>query len=105
MNVIMTRSVGGLQHRLLLGVLRAAAGLRAYLCLPPVRVLLEQVSPSLPPENSSLRFGAVSRKSNLTSNSMPSRKPVEKTLIQKLALAYWSFHYTKRILETFFVHR
>lgn len=36
---------------------------------------------------------------------MPSRKPVEKTLIQKLALAYWSFHYTKRILETFFVHR
>lgn len=33
------------------------------------------------------------------------QKTVEKTLVQKLALAYWTFHYTKRILETFFVHR
>lgn len=29
----------------------------------------------------------------------------EKSLTQKLALAFWSFHYVKRILETFFVHR
>lgn len=25
--------------------------------------------------------------------------------MQKMALAYWSFHYAKRIFETFFVHR
>lgn len=25
--------------------------------------------------------------------------------VQKLALAYWTFHYAKRIFETFFVHR
>lgn len=29
----------------------------------------------------------------------------EKATVQKLALAYNSFHYTKRILETFFVHQ
>ena len=28
-----------------------------------------------------------------------------KTQVQKLALAYWTFHYAKRIFETFFVHR
>ncbi len=25
--------------------------------------------------------------------------------MQQIALAYWSFHYTKRILETFLVHK
>jgi len=29
----------------------------------------------------------------------------EKSKVQKLALAYWTFHYAKRIFETFFVHR
>jgi very-long-chain enoyl-CoA reductase len=29
----------------------------------------------------------------------------EKNLTQQLALAFWVFHYAKRILETFFVHR
>jgi hypothetical protein len=29
----------------------------------------------------------------------------EKKLTQQMALAFWVFHYTKRILETFFVHR
>lgn len=29
----------------------------------------------------------------------------EKGEVQKLALAFWSFHYIKRILETFFVHK
>jgi len=29
----------------------------------------------------------------------------EKNLVQKLALLFWTFHYAKRILETFFVHR
>lgn len=29
----------------------------------------------------------------------------EKSTVQKLALAYWTFHYVKRILETFFVHK
>lgn len=29
----------------------------------------------------------------------------EKTMVQQTALRYWSFHYVKRILETFFVHR
>lgn len=29
----------------------------------------------------------------------------EKTQVQKLALGYWTFHYAKRIFETFFVHR
>lgn len=33
------------------------------------------------------------------------RKHREKTSVQKLAFAYWSFHYVKRILETFLVHR
>ena len=28
-----------------------------------------------------------------------------KTQVQKLALGYWTFHYAKRIFETFFVHR
>eukprot|EP00884_Botryococcus_braunii_P018596 jgi/Botrbrau1/541/Bobra.0010s0016.1 len=29
----------------------------------------------------------------------------EKSVVQQLALAYWVFHYVKRILETFFVHK
>ena len=29
----------------------------------------------------------------------------EKSVVQRLALAYWSFHYVKRILETFLVHK
>lgn len=29
----------------------------------------------------------------------------EKDLVQSLALVFWSFHYMKRILETFFVHK
>mmetsp|Transcript_3273 Transcript_3273/g.8093 ORF Transcript_3273/g.8093 Transcript_3273/m.8093 type:complete len:311 (-) Transcript_3273:895-1827(-) len=29
----------------------------------------------------------------------------ERSLTQKLACMYWSFHYVKRIFETFFVHR
>lgn len=33
-----------------------------------------------------------------------SRTIPEKSVVQKLALAYWVFHYVKRILETFFVH-
>lgn len=36
----------------------------------------------------------------------PNQKYIpEKNLTQKLALAFWVFHYAKRILETFFVHR
>ena len=34
----------------------------------------------------------------------PCRVP-EKSLVQNLALGYWSFHYVKRLLETFFVHK
>jgi hypothetical protein len=34
----------------------------------------------------------------------PFRVP-EKSLVQNLALGYWSFHYVKRLLETFFVHK
>lgn len=33
------------------------------------------------------------------------RGPIPHHPIQTLALAFWSFHYTKRIMETFFVHR
>ena len=33
------------------------------------------------------------------------RPPREHALAQQLALGYWSFHYAKRILETFFVHK
>lgn len=33
------------------------------------------------------------------------RRAPPKALAQTLALAYWSFHYAKRILETFFVHK
>lgn len=35
----------------------------------------------------------------------PTRKIPAKGDVQKLALAYWTFHYAKRIFETFFVHR
>ncbi|KAK9815164.1 hypothetical protein WJX73_009328 [Symbiochloris irregularis] len=35
----------------------------------------------------------------------PWHRVVPKNKVQDLALAYWSFHYTKRILETFLVHR
>ena len=31
--------------------------------------------------------------------------PGERPLAQTIALAYWSFHYIKRILETFLVHK
>lgn len=33
------------------------------------------------------------------------RAPMEHGIVQNLALGYWTFHYAKRILETFFVHR
>ncbi|KAG1674397.1 hypothetical protein FOA52_012924 [Chlamydomonas sp. UWO 241] len=33
------------------------------------------------------------------------KEPVEHSLVQLAAVAYWSFHYTKRIVETFTVHR
>lgn len=29
----------------------------------------------------------------------------QRALVQKLALAYWSFHYAKRIVETFTIHK
>ena len=29
----------------------------------------------------------------------------DKHPVQTMALAYWSFHYSKRIFETFLVHR
>ena len=32
--------------------------------------------------------------------SIPQKHPV-----QTMAVAYWTFHYAKRIFETFFVHR
>ncbi|CAL8462603.1 g2136 [Coccomyxa elongata] len=35
-----------------------------------------------------------------TFKNIPDKHPV-----QTMAVAYWSFHYTKRIFETFFVHR
>eukprot|EP00199_Chlamydomonas_sp_CCMP681_P007022 CAMPEP_0119107156 /NCGR_PEP_ID=MMETSP1180-20130426/8574_1 /TAXON_ID=3052 ORGANISM="Chlamydomonas cf sp, Strain CCMP681" /NCGR_SAMPLE_ID=MMETSP1180 /ASSEMBLY_ACC=CAM_ASM_000741 /LENGTH=300 /DNA_ID=CAMNT_0007092605 /DNA_START=91 /DNA_END=990 /DNA_ORIENTATION=- len=31
--------------------------------------------------------------------------PAQRPLVQTLALAYWSFHYSKRIFETFLVHK
>ncbi|GMH32245.1 hypothetical protein BSKO_00079 [Bryopsis sp. KO-2023] len=31
--------------------------------------------------------------------------PVQHGVVQQLAMGYWIFHYLKRILETFFVHR
>ena len=34
--------------------------------------------------------------------SLPAAPP--KTYVQQLALAYWTFHYAKRIFETFFIH-
>ncbi len=33
------------------------------------------------------------------------RAPPTRYPVQQLAVAYWSFHYAKRILETFFVHK
>lgn len=33
------------------------------------------------------------------------RRPVAHAPVQQLALAYWSFHYTKRIVETFTIHK
>ncbi len=33
------------------------------------------------------------------------RVPEPRPLVQTLALGYWSLHYAKRILETFFVHK
>ena len=32
-------------------------------------------------------------------------RPPMRYPVQQLALYYWSFHYAKRILETFFVHK
>jgi hypothetical protein len=29
----------------------------------------------------------------------------ERSAVQTLALCYWSFHYVKRLLETFLVHK
>lgn len=29
----------------------------------------------------------------------------ERSAVQTLALGYWSFHYVKRLLETFLVHK
>mmetsp|Transcript_25782 Transcript_25782/g.56172 ORF Transcript_25782/g.56172 Transcript_25782/m.56172 type:complete len:308 (+) Transcript_25782:189-1112(+) len=31
--------------------------------------------------------------------------PAERPLVQRLALGYWAFHYIKRIVETFTIHR
>ncbi|CAD7701677.1 unnamed protein product [Ostreobium quekettii] len=33
------------------------------------------------------------------------REPVVHSIVQTMALAFWTAHYAKRILETFFVHR
>ena len=33
------------------------------------------------------------------------RRIPPKDIVQTLAVAYWMFHYAKRIFETFFVHR
>ena len=35
----------------------------------------------------------------------PARRIPPKDTVQSLAVAYWTFHYAKRIYETFFVHR
>ncbi|GAB4814030.1 hypothetical protein N2152v2_001076 [Parachlorella kessleri] len=35
----------------------------------------------------------------------PSFKPPRRYPVQELALCYWSLHYVKRILETFFLHK
>ena len=39
-----------------------------------------------------------------TPPARPARAPAQHHLVQQVALAYWSLHYTKRILETFLVH-
>lgn len=36
---------------------------------------------------------------------MCERRIPPKDVVQTLAVAYWVFHYAKRIFETFFVHR
>ena len=36
---------------------------------------------------------------------MCERRIPPKDTVQTLAVAYWVFHYAKRIFETFFVHR
>lgn len=41
---------------------------------------------------------------NLHSPPSAHRAP-EKSAVQSLALAYWSFHYVKRLLETALVHK
>lgn len=35
----------------------------------------------------------------------PSHRTQQKGQVQQLACAYWTFHYVKRILETFFLHK
>ena len=37
--------------------------------------------------------------------SARARRIPPKDIIQTLAVSYWTFHYAKRIFETFFVHR
>ncbi|KXZ51775.1 hypothetical protein GPECTOR_11g219 [Gonium pectorale] len=42
----------------------------------------------------------------LTTRALPfERAPTEHHLVQKLAVAYWMFHYAKRIVETYTVHK
>ena len=36
---------------------------------------------------------------------VPATRSTEHVFAQKAALAFWTFHYGKRILETFFVHK
>ncbi len=41
----------------------------------------------------------------LTARPRHRRRPVQHRPVQTLAMAYWCFHYAKRIVETFTVHR
>ncbi len=59
----------------------------AVLALPP------SAHPAAPPPTPS---------SALAPHSAPNP---HRALVQKLALAYWSFHYAKRIVETFTIHK
>ena len=53
----------------------------------------------------SMKGGGVHDQSFSVCMSSLSRSIPEKHPVQTMAVAYWTFHYAKRIFETFFVHR
>lgn len=91
-------SAGWMDNRLLLGILRSLGGVSIVLLLTATLVPWNQVSPAW----------RLARRTLLCSVSLSlcsDRPAASKHHVQTWALLYWEFHYAKRILETFFVHR